>query len=371
MLIRSFCAILLAMVLGCTAAPVQNQQQIDSLQPTIPQPGRTLDELRQFNTPEDVEDYAARIRRQRTCMPFPANHPFRNKEAIHIYDDLSFPEYQNKRGALDLKGVQQLTLQQAEVIAETQCSMVFFPDLEVLKPDVARALVASARCPLFFTGLRSLDEDTIRVLIKHRPGLELGVRQPLDVATAKLLSKARALVLWLTFDGVSDDALTELAAYPRQLGITLDTLSSQSAAKLAAVDRNLTLNGPAELTPQAASALAGFKGSLLEINPSKLSPEAARALTGLDCVALTLGGPDTLSPELAREFIRFSKVRLVLSGVKSLEPPAAKVLANMPGTIILQGVPELTPEVARILAQSRRPLVLSGLSTLDVDTARE
>jgi hypothetical protein len=267
----------------------------------------------------------------------------------------------------DTNKITRLTREQARELAETfpgvtGADTFNFRDglplngLKELEADVARALAAYSKGPMFLNGLTTLEADTATALAGFK-GLLLAVDglKTLNPTTAKALAQFKG---W----GLSLAGLTALDA--------------ETAKALAKYEGRLGLDGLTTLDVDTAKALAGFKGGGLSLKGlAALDVDAANALASYAGEELYFGG------NARKQFIAehpFGKdTALVhaalhegnLPAITALDTPdsvtIAQALATRKGPLSLPNLKRISPKTLTALIE-KHDLDIPAIETLEL-----
>ena len=204
---------------------------------------------------------------------------------------------------LFVSGLEEMDVEQALVLATSNCGKLFLPDLTSLDPATAAAL-ASGSQELFLDGLESISVGTARAIVSG------GTRR-------------------LSLKG-------------------LKQLDPKTAVVLAELDGSLHLDGLSTMPEATVRALAGWRGwgeqVILHLGVVEPTIADLEALAGLEGWGLALDQVRQLSPERARALGSIVRPYLALNGLHTVTDEAAQVMATWRAKfLIMDGLTSLTP----------------------------
>ncbi|WP_197442458.1 DUF1588 domain-containing protein [Lignipirellula cremea] len=282
--------------------------------------------------------------------------------------------------AEDTNQFQQLTVEQAQALAQDKSGRLLLDGLKSLSPEVATEL-ARHEGWLSLNGLTTISDEAAAALAQHKRALHLNGLTKISDATAVALASHRSELSLNGLTAISDEAAKALARHTGgRLFLNGLTMLSGEAGK-ALAKRNgggpsfaVSLEGLTSLSHEAAAALAdshghNWQGRLPAFKT--VSVEVAQAFAKEGANIRSMPGLTTISDEAAR--LLLPKIGGNLPVLKTLSPEAAKALAQARGSLVLNSLTNLSGETAKALtenAQNRGDLYLNGLTAVTPETAR-
>ncbi|QDU92270.1 DUF1588 domain-containing protein [Lignipirellula cremea] len=298
--------------------------------------------------------------------------------------------------ANDTQQLQQLTVEQAQKLAQGKSGRLLLDGLKTLSPETAQELARHDGW-LSLNGLKEISDETAAAIGPHKGQLHLNGLAKISDDAAKSLAGHNGELSLNGLTSISDEAAKALAQHRggRLMLKGLTTLSGESAKAFAqrkggGPTYQTVLDGLTTLSVEAAAALAeahphnwrgdlpGFKAIPVDVARALAKREHGLSFEGLttisDEAALTLGPKlngnlpklTSLSPEVAKVLAQ-SRGHLVLDGLMTLSDETAKALtenAQQRGDLHLSGLKVLTPDAARAICQREGDLYLNGLTTI-------
>ncbi|MBM3972403.1 MAG: DUF1588 domain-containing protein, partial [Planctomycetes bacterium] len=301
----------------------------------------------------------------------------------------------------DTNQLQQLTVEQAQKLAQDKSGRLGLDGLKSLSPDVAKEL-AKHEGWLSLNGLTEISDAAAASLGQRKGDLHLNGLAKISDAAAASLAGIRSELALNGLTTLSDESARALAKQTggRLMLKGLTTLSSEAAKAFAARKGGgpyhaVFLDGLTSLTPEGAAALAAahphswrgdlpaFKTIPVDVAQALAKREHGLSLPGLttlsDNAAKAIGGKlggnlprlTSLTVESAKA-IAGSNRTLVLDGLTTLPDDIAVVVGgkNSNNSLRLSGLTSLTPLAAKEICQRYGDLYLNGLTTVSDETLK-
>jgi mono/diheme cytochrome c family protein len=282
--------------------------------------------------------------------------------------------------AAETDSIKELTVEQAQRLAQNKSGRLLLDGLKSLSPEVATEL-AKQEGWLSLNGLTSISDEAAAALAQHKRALHLDGLTKVSDATATALAGHRGELSLNGLTAISDESARALAKHTggRLFLKGLTTLSGEAGKALA--KRNgggpsyaVSLEGLTSLPVEAVAALANSHGHNWHGHlPAfkTVSVEVARTLAKKDANIRSMTGLTTISDEAAR--LLLPKIGRNLPALKTLSPEVAKALAKGRGHVVLNGLTTLPDDIALVMGgkNSNTDLHLNGLTSLTPVAAKE
>ncbi len=304
----------------------------------------------------------------------------------------------------DSPQLQQVTVEEAQRLAQDKSGRLALDGLKSLSPEVGKEL-AKHEGWLSLNGLKEISDESAVALGQHKGVLHLNGLAKVTDATAAALAAHRGELSLNGMTAISDESAHSLAKHSggRLMLKGLKTLSTEAAKAFAGrkgggPTSQTVLDGLTTLPAEAAAALAGahghnwrgelpaFKtisvdeaqalakreGGLSMPGLTALSDDAAKALGGKlggnlpRLTSLTVESAKAIAGPIPGQFHR----TLNLDGLTSLPDDVALAIGGKDsrGNLYLNGLKSLTPIAAKAICQREGDLYLNGLTTISDET---
>lgn len=306
--------------------------------------------------------------------------------------------------ANDSPQLRQVTVQEAQRLAQDKSGRLALDGLKTLTPEVAKEL-AKHEGWLSLNGLKEISDEAAAGLGQHKGVLHLNGLARVTDGTAAALAANRGELALNGLTAISDESARALAKHSggRLILNGLTTLSAEAARAFAArkgggPTSQTVLDGLTTLSPEAAAALAGahghnwrgelpvFKTISVDVAQALAKREGGLSMPGLttlsDDSAKALGGKlggnlprlTSLTVESAKAIAgptpgQFHR-SLNLDSLTSLPDDIALAIGGKDsrGNLYLNGLKSLTPIAAKAICQREGDLYLNGLTTISDET---
>jgi len=270
------------------------------------------------------------------------------------------PDHENM--TLTLEAAKTIDADTARQLAR-HAGTLALPAVEVLSVDAAVALVTGPGSAIALVGLQVLSPDLARALTRcRRTWLILGPKS-LSPEVAAILANCNSNLMFNRLESLSMESAQALQSHRRALDLGSAVIVAHVAEVLLGHEGTVGLTLAKRLEPGVGDILARHRFEVRLILEEINSAALARKLFSEPNASSSVYMLRTMSPEIAAVYAELEPG--YLANLDTLSPQAAKVLASGSYDLNLPALAHLTPDLATALTARNRSVYLRGLKSLD------